>query len=174
MCWVMFWFRSLGLKADTTILMSFFPCLYLIWMYISLFLSCPSLPLSLSLYQCLSLCVCLFMCFFPSLLFFFCRSFRPCHWLSLSQPSVKTPQELHSVKFFSVLLFALRYRVKLASHSFFLGIIVHAHSHPQTSRSSLSTSWCSFWMIPFPKLANRSDCFRESGLSLADIKKSAA
>lgn len=61
------------LEADAIILMSSFPCLYLMWTYISLFLpppllSCPSLPWSLTLYQCLSLCVCLFMCFSPSLL----------------------------------------------------------------------------------------------------------
>lgn len=67
-------------------------------MYISLL----SISSFVSVCQCLSLRVCLFMCFSPlySFLFFFCQSFRPCHWLSLSQPSVKTPQEHHSVKFF--------------------------------------------------------------------------
>lgn len=83
--------------------MSFFPCLYLIF---SCFYQTPLSPVHPCLRLCPSINVCLcasvFLCVLSplsSLLFLLCRSFCPCHWLLLSQPSVKTPQEHHSVKF---------------------------------------------------------------------------
>lgn len=47
--------QSLGLRAGTTFLMSFFPCLYLIWMYIFLFLPNPLSLLSISVFVSVSL-----------------------------------------------------------------------------------------------------------------------
>lgn len=62
--------QSLGLRAGTTFLMSFFLCLYLIWMYIFLFLPNPLSLLSISVFVPVSLSmfvsVCLsFYVFFP-------------------------------------------------------------------------------------------------------------
>lgn len=47
--------QSLGLRAGTTFLMYFFPCLYLIWMYIFLFLPNPLSLLSISVFVSVSL-----------------------------------------------------------------------------------------------------------------------
>lgn len=116
-----------------TILLSFLPCLSLIWMYFFLFLPNPlsfvlCLSLLVFLFQCVSLCVCLSFYVFSLLLpslppplllsFFLSLSDSRCphlRWNSTGAPPGKV-LPLSS----SALSPALHHRIKLASLSFFL------------------------------------------------------
>lgn len=135
LCWVMFkyWMSVSGVKSRNDLL-DVLLSLSVSHMdvYFPVSTKSPLPPVHLCLRLCLSINVCLcasvFLCVFSPLFSFLCRSLCPYHWLSLSQPSVKTSQEHHSVNFFLCPLLCPLNWFKLASHSFFLLMIILAHS----------------------------------------------